>query len=438
MDWWLIILVIFSSLILLMASGMPVAFAFLLISLSTAGIMWGGFSGLRQVILSMEASITTFILLPIPLFVLMGEILFHSGMGIRAIDVLDKWMGQMPGRLGLLAVVSGTLFASLTGTSMGSVAMLGSVLVPEMERRGYKKSMSLGPILGSGGLAILIPPTSLGVLVASLGQFSVGRLLMAIIFPALVMATLFAFYVILRCRLQPSLAPSYAKEPAPISEKIALTVRYVLPLALVIFLVTGFIFFGIATPSEAAATGAFGSLALAIAYNGLKWEMLKKSIIGTVKIAVFVMFIITGSTVFSQLLAFSGAVSGLMRAVLDIPIAPIFLIIAMQIVVLLLGCLMDQLAIIMITIPIFMPLINALGFDPVWFGTMYLLNMEIATVSPPFGMSLFVMKGVASPDTSMKDIYQASAPFIALEIITMILILVYPPIALWLPNHMLH
>lgn len=427
---------IFGCLILLMASGMPVAFAFLLISISTAGIMWGGFSGLRQVILSMEGSITTFILLPIPLFVLMGELLFHSGMGLRAIDVLDKWMGRMPGRLGLLSVASGTLFASLTGTSMGSVAMLGSVLVPEMERRGYKKPMSLGPILGSGGLAIMIPPTSLGVVVASIGQFSVGRLLMAIIMPALVMAAFFAIYVILRCWLQPYLAPSYPTEPISISEKMVLTARYVLPLALVVFLVTGVIFLGIATPSEAAATGAFGSLALAIAYNGLNWEMLNKSIMGTVQISVFIMFIIAGSTIFSQILAFSGAVAGLMRAVLGIHIAPIYLVVAMQIVVFLLGCLMDQLAIIMITMPIFMPLINTLGFDPVWFGTMYLLNMEIATVSPPFGMSLFVMKGVASPDTSMRDVYTASLPFIALELMTMGLILIYPPLALWLPGLM--
>lgn len=431
MDWWLILLIIFGSLIILMLSGMPVAFSFLLINLVGVVILWGGSKGLQQLILSMGGSVATFTLLPVALFILIGEVFFQSGMALRAIDVLDKWMGRMPGRLGLLAVAAGTLFGTLSGMSMASVAMLGSVLVPEMERQGYKKPMSLGPILGSGGLAIMIPPSSLAIILGTLGQFSVGKLLISISFPGLVMATFYSLYIIIRCKLQPHLAPTYEVTPTPLREKITLTVKHVLPLSLVIFLVTGVIFLGIATPSEAAATGAFGAIVLACLYRGLKWERLKEIIYNTIEIAVFILLIITGSTAFSQILAFSGAIGGLTKMVVSLSVPPILLLIAMQSVVLVLGCLMDQVAIMMITIPIFMPVVNILGFNPVWFGVMYLLNLEIATSSPPFGMSLFVMKGVAPYNTTMTDIYLAALPFICLDLLVMALMIIFPAIVIW-------
>jgi tripartite ATP-independent transporter DctM subunit len=432
MDWWLTLIIIFGSLIIVMLSGLPVAFSFLLINLVGVVIFWGGTSGLEQLILSMGGSISTFTLLPVGLFILMGEVFFQSGMGLRAIDVLDKWMGRMPGRLGLLAVASGTLFGTLSGMSMASVAMLGSVLVPEMEEHGYKKPMSLGPILGSGGLAIMIPPSSLAIILATLGQFSVAQLLIAIIVPGLLMATFYSLYIIVRCTLQPDLAPSYKTTPTPLKEKIALTFKHVLPLALIVFLVTGVIYVGVATPTEAAATGAFGAIVLAFIYRDLNREKLKATIFNTVEITVFILMIITGSAAFSQILVFSGAIGGFTKWVVGLPVPPILLLIAMQLVVLFLGCFMDQVAIMMITLPIFMPVINLLGINPVWFGVLYLLNLEIATISPPFGMSLFVMKGVAPADTKMMEIYTAALPFIGMDILVMTLMITFPGIVLWL------
>jgi len=404
-DWWLILLIIFGSLVVLMLSGMPVAFSFILVNLVGVLFLWGGGAGLQQLILSMGGSIATFTLLPVALFILMGEVFFHSGMALRAIDVLDKWLGRMPGRLGLLAVASGTLFGTLSGMSMASVAMLGSVLVPDMEKRGYRKPMSLGPILGSGGLAIMIPPSGLAIILATLGHFSVGKLLIAITFPGLLMAAFYSLYIIIRCILQPHVAPAYEVTPTPLKEKIILTVKHVLPLAVVVFLVTGVIFVGIATPSEAAATGTFGAIVLAFLYKGIDKKKLTETAFKTIEITVFIMLIITGSSAFSQILAFSGAISGLTQWVIGLAIPPILLLITMQSLVLVLGCLMDQVAIMMITLPIFMPVVTALGFHPVWFGVLYLLNMEIASTSPPFGMSLFVMKGVAPENTTMGDIY---------------------------------
>ncbi len=436
MSWEYFLLIIFGSLILLMASAMPVAFSFMLISIIGMYSFFGGSTGLEQLIISITTTLTTFVLLPVPLFIFMGELMFHSGMAPLLVETLDKWLGRIPGRLGLLAVSAGTLFATLTGTSMASTAMLGSILVPEMEKRGYKKPMSLGPILGSGGLAIMIPPSSLAVLVGAIGEISVGRILVAIIIPGLLMAAFYASYIIIRCWIQPHLAPSYEVKHIPFSEKISATLRYILPLGLIVFLVVGVIFLGVATPSEAAATGTIGTAVLALINGRLNWDVIKKATTSTLEVTGMVLIIIAGATAFSQILAYSGATQGLCKFATELPVKPIVVIIFMQIVILFLGCLMDVVAIMMITLPIFVPIVNNLGFDPVWFATMFLLNIEIAGTSPPFGMGLMVMKGVAPPGTTMGEIYRAALPFIYCDLVVMALMLIFPKVALWLPGLM--
>lgn len=436
MEWWLILLIIFSALVILFILGVPVAFAFLFVNVIAVYVFWGGGAGLSQMILSIYESVTIFALLPVPLFVLMGEVMFRSGIAPRMMDVLDKWLGRLPGRLSLLAVGGGTLFAALSGSAMAGAAMLGSVLVPEMEKRGYKKPMSLGPILGSGGLAIMIPPSALGVLLAALGRFSVGRFLIAIIIPGLIMAVLYGTYVIGRCWLQPQLAPSYPVPPTSLLEKIRATLQYVLPLSSIVFLVVGLIFLGIATPTEAAALGALGCLALALIYRGLNWEILKISITGTLQVTIMMLMILTGSTAFAQILAYTGASQGLVEFALSIPLPPICVLIAMQIVLLIMGTFMEPLTIMMVTLPIFMPIVEKLAFNPLWFGAIMLLNMEMATTSPPFGLVLFVMKGVAPPGTTMGDIYKAGLPFLGCDAVAMALMMAFPGLVLWLPGLM--
>jgi tripartite ATP-independent transporter DctM subunit len=235
MEWWLIFLLIMISLLFLFAINVPVAFSFLIVNMAAAFFLWGGQKGLDQIILSIYGSVINFTMLPIPLFVLMGEVMFRSGVAPKMIETIDKWLGSIPGRLSLMAVLSGTLFSTLSGSSMASTAMLGSVLVPEMEKRGYKKPMSIGPILGSGGLAIMIPPSALGVILASLARFSVGDLLIAIIIPGFIMAGLYMAYVIIRSFLQPHLAPAYVVAQIPLSEKIWDSIRYILPLGSIVF-----------------------------------------------------------------------------------------------------------------------------------------------------------------------------------------------------------
>jgi tripartite ATP-independent transporter DctM subunit len=314
--------------------------------------------------------------------------------------------------------------------------MLGSVLVPEMEQQGYKKPMSLGPILGSGGLAMMIPPSALAVLCGAIAEISISKILIGIILPGLLMAAAYASYIIIRCWFQPHIAPPYEVAPRPFSEKLLITAKYVLPQGIIIFLVVGVIFLGIATPSEAAATGAFGTIAVAFFYGRMSWGVLKKSVIGTLGVTGMLFLIMAGATAFSQVLAYSGASSGLSEFATELSVAPIVIIMAMQVVVLFLGCFLEPVSIMMITLPIFVPVAVSMGFNPVWFAVMFLINIEMATTSPPFGLTLFVMKGVAPPDTTMGDIYRAALPFLYCDLVVIALILLFPTLALWLPGLM--
>ncbi|MFC2013660.1 TRAP transporter large permease subunit [Chloroflexota bacterium] len=432
MEWPLLLILLVGGFIVLMLSGLPVAFGFMIINFIGAYFFMGGVKGLEVLIHSVFGSVAMFSLVPVPLFVLMGEVMFQSGMAPRMIDALDKWLGRLPGRLALEAVAGGVIFATLSGSSIAGVAMLGTTIMPDMERRGYKKPMTIGPILGCGGLAMMIPPSLLGVLLGSIGGISIAKILIAIIIPGLLLALLYSAYIIIRCRLQPSIAPVYETGYIPLSKKLIDFAKYILPLGFIILLVTGIIFLGWATPTEASATGALGCFILAAAYRKLDWAMAKRALSSTTRITGMMFMIIGGALAFSQLLAFTGASRGLLELAVGLAVSPIVVIIFMMVLVLVLGTFMDVVAIMMITLPIFMPIILALGYDPVWFAVLLLINIEVGFISPPFGISLFVMKGVATKGTTMTDIYKSAVPFIALLLLALILVIVFPALALWL------
>ena len=435
MDWWITLLAIIGVLVIILLTGIPVAFAFLLFNF--LGILYFmGPNGFHQLILSLFSSITHFTIAPVPLFILMGAVIFHSGIAVRVIDIVDKWMGRLPGRLSLLAIVSGTIFSNLTGSTIANTAMLGTLLVPEMERRGYGKPMTLGPIMGVGGLAMIIPPSALAVIFGSLAKISIGRLLIAGIFPGLLIATLYSSYIVIRCWLQPSIAPSYEVAPTPWSDKIISTVKYVLPLGLIVFAVLGTMFVGIATPTEAAALGTLASFVLAAIYGKLNLKMLNNSILTCAEVTVMAFMIIACAVGFSQILAFTGVSRELVQVVTGMDVAPILILVGMQLVVLFLGTFMEQVSMMMITLPIFMPVVHALGFNEIWFGLMMLINLEIGLLTPPFGMLLFVMKGVSPKGTTMGDVYLAAFPFVVCNIIAIAIILFFPAIAIFLPGLM--
>ena len=436
MDWQLILplIIIVGGLITLMLAGLPVALCFLLVSAGGAIVYWGYDSGLTLFMHNIRESVSSFIFLPLIMFILLGNVMFESGMGIRMLDVLNKWLGRLPGRLGVLAVAFCTLFATMSGSQLAAASMLGQVLTPQMEERGYKKPISIGAVMGSGGLAMIIPPSNQAILLAAIAGISVAKLLIAGILPGLVLASLYASYIILRCWIQPSISPSYEVTRTPLSEKLIATVRYVLPLGLFIFSVLGLIFIGWATPTESAVLGAIASLILAAGYRRFNWKMLKTSVMRTIRTAASVLIIISAARTFTQILAFSGVSGGIGELAAGLALPPIMLILAMMLTLIMLGTFMTPIAMIMITMPIFIPIVLSLGFNEVWFGLIVLITMEMSMTTPPVGLMLFVMKGVAPPDTTMADIYKAGIPFLVCDFILILLVLLFPIIALWLPG----
>jgi len=436
MEWWAILLSLIGGLIFFLALGLPIAFAFLLINFIGAYIFMGGLDGLSLSVQQIFTSLVSFSLAPIPLFVFMGELMLHSGMAKRTLDVFDKLIGKLPGRLSLIVITGGALFSTLSGSTIANTAMLGEIMVPEMKERGYKNPMILGPIVGVGGLAMLIPPSALAVVYASLAQISVGKVLIAGAIPGFMLAVLYSLYVVGRSHISPSLAPAYDVAHHTLSEKVSDFAKYVLPLGFIFFLVLGVIFLGIATPTEAASTGALGSIILACCYKKFNVTVLQKSIKGTLKVSVMAFMIISASMTYSSILAFTGSTMGLVNLITGLEMSRIFVIIGMMVILMILGTFMEQVSMMMITIPIFMPVIQGLGFDPIWFAILMLLNLEMALSTPPFGMLLFVMKGSAPPDTSLGEICKAALPFLGCDLIVMVLIIAFPSIPLYLPSLM--
>lgn len=433
MEWQLILLIIFASLAIVLLSGMPVGFGIMLITFIATSILWGGESGLRLYVMNMRSALSNFMLLPIPMFILLGEIVFQSGLGTGMLDVVDKWLGRLPGRLGLVAIGWGTLLAAISGVNMATAAMLGKVLLPDMESRGYRRGFSLGCIMGGGGLAMIIPPSGLAVLLGALGEIPIGKLLISGILPGLVMAALMCLYIVGLSWFRPSVAPSYAVASVSFSEKVRAAV-HLIPLGVIIFLVLGLMFLGIGTPTEAAAAGATGAFFLAAVKGRLTWDLVKRVTMGTVQVTVMICMLIAAASTFSQILAYTGISENLSKLAISLPLSPMLILIFMQFVLLFLGCFLDPLSIMMITIPVYMPIIRGLGFDPVWYGLIYLINLDVSFMTPPFGMTLFIMKGVAPAGTSMMQIYRAAVPFILIDLIAIGTIMVFPQIALVLPD----
>jgi tripartite ATP-independent transporter DctM subunit len=436
MEWWLIISLLFGGMVFLLLTNLPIAFAFLVVNMVAAYFFLGGIPGLVAVVTGVFSSITTFTLLPVPFFILMGELIFHSGLGLNAVNVLDKWLGNLRGRLSILAIIMGVIIGALSGSTIATCALLGTILLPQMLEKGYSKNMSLGPLMGVGTVDALIPPNALTVVLASLANIDVGQLLMAGIPAGLIMSALYFVYVVLWLRIKPEEAPMYVVPKIPLKVKLQVTLRDLIPLGFIIFMVLGFIFLGVATPTEAAATGTLGSFILALIYRCLNWEVIKKSVMSTVKVTTMIFMIVIVSTTYGQILAFTGAAAGMTEFIIKLSIPPIVILIGMLIVVLIMGCFMETVAIMMITIPIYMPVVNAFHFNPIWFGVMMLIALETGLITPPFGVTLFVMKGVAPPEITMSDIWKAVTPYVIVDIVCIVLVLVMPVLATVIPSLM--
>src|SRR5678815_4156012 len=423
MAWYWVATLLFGTALGLMMLGVPVAIGFFVTNILAAWMFMGGGPGIQQVINNGFGAMTNFALVPIPMFLLMGELFYHTGLAGRCFNAADKLLGNVRGRLAYVTLIGGTAYAGPAGSSMGACALLGRLMAPEMIRRGYSKYLSIGPIMGIGGLAVIIPPSALTVLLATLGQTDVGALLIAGIVPGFILATMYGVLIWGWTVVDPKAAPAYVPETVSRREKIRLIFVDVIPMIAIIVFSVVIMLVGWCTPTEAAALGALSVIVLAMAYGDMTWKAFVKSLDGSLRVTVMAFLVIFGSATFAQVLAFTGASSGLVKWATSFQVTPLQMVFIMIGVIIFLGSFMDPLSKMLLTAPIFFPLAKSLGFDLTWFGLIMLLALEVGYTTPPFGLLLFVMKGVAPPGTSMKDIYLAGMPFIACVMLLILIIM---------------
>ena len=433
MIWWHSLVLLFGVLTALLLVGLPAGFAFLAINLVGAVVFMGGEAGLMQVVRNSVASVTNFSLTPIPFFILMGEVLFHTGLAMRAIDSFDKAIRGVPARLSVVAIVAGTVFSAISGSTIATTAMLGSLLLPEMLKRGYHPRLAMGPIMAIGGVDMLIPPSALTVLLGSLGGISISGLLIAGLLPGVLMAAMFLGWIIFSAWRNPELAPPYESEPTTGWARWGPLLINVTPLVLIFVMVIVAMSAGWATPTESAALGALVTVIVCALYRSLTLAALGHALMGTAAITGVILFIIIGATTFSQILSFSGATNGLVSLVKGGDLSPWMVMAAMIAMLLVLGCFVDQVSMMLITLPFFMPLVQHFGWDPLWFGVIYLICMQLGLLTPPFGMLLFTMRGVAPKEIPTREIFAAVAPYVLMGVLMVALVLLFPGLATGLP-----
>jgi tripartite ATP-independent transporter DctM subunit len=436
MEWWTWLMIICIGLVILLATGIPVAFAFGILNSIILLILNNGDPGmLRLVAISCYDSVSSFVYITVPLFILMGEIIAQTGLASLAVGAIDNFIGRVPGRLGVLTVLTGTAFATASGSSMGSVATIGSTMLPEMFDSGYSRSLAIGCVVTSGALSVLIPPSAIMVIFGGIARMSVGQLLIAGIAPGLILAVSLLSFIMVYAKLHPEAAPPYKNKTISRSQRIASLINF-FPILVLVFSVLGSIFFGIATPTEAAALGAFASCVLGAAYGRLKAENLKSALLNTVRVGGMTLFIITAAQVFSQILAYTGAASGLTQFVVELAIPPTAIVVGLIVVVLIMGCLMDPVSIMLVSIPIFLPIVKSLNLNQLWFAILMMTTIELGYITPPFGLNLFVIKAICPVQVRTVEVYRGVIPFIAIEMVVLAVMTAFPILITWLPGLM--
>ncbi len=429
----LVTVILFGGLIFLLTIGVPVVFALGSISILVAFIQ-GGSNDLFIVATTTYKQITDFGLMSIPLFLLMGNFLLHSGISDRLFKALNLWLSGVRGGLAVVSVGVCVALAMCGGFGPG-ILMMGLIAVPAMLKNSYNKSLALGSVMAGGVLGTIIPPSIIMIIFAYISRVSIGRLFFGGAIPGFITAFMYILYITIRCYFQPQLAPKTTGDITR-QQRVSALKEIILP-AMLIFLVLGAIFFGIATPSEAAGVGASGSFLICIIYRKLTLKVLLDSCLETMKISGMALWILIAASLFGVVYTMAGAQSLVMEMVQSVQVNRWIILAAMQVILLIFGAFMDDYAIITICAPIFIPIARYLGFDPIWFSIIFILNMQVAYLTPPFGWALILMKGVAPPEISTQEIWRSIPPFVAIQLLMLILTMIFPQLALWLPNKMM-
>lgn len=427
----------FLPLVVLISLGFPVGFVLGGIGAITGLVFWGP-AIMPMMAFRYHGLQWSFVLIAVPLFILMGCVLERAGVADRLYRAFHVLMGSLRGGLALATVVVCVILAAATGIMGASVTMMVLLALPQMLKRGYNTELAAGTVMAAGSLGILIPPSVMLVIYGFWAEIPVGKLFMAAIFPGLVLAVLYMAYIVVRTGLQPELGPPLPEEErgTPLGQKLLLVLTSIIPPAVVILSVLGTILFGIATPTEAASIGILGSLIVAGINRRLSWSVVKEATYRTARIMGMISVVVGGSAVFVG--SFMGLGGGVVISdlMLGLGLGPWGLLGVMMLVIFVLGMFMDWVAIIMLIIPIFSPLLAPLGFDPLWFGILVCVNLQMAKLTPPFGYAIFYAKGVGIPGVTMGHLFRAVVPFILLQIIGLALVVIFPQLALWLPVKM--
>ena len=434
MVWWGTLSGGLAILLAAFMTGAPIFIAFLAINIAGVLIVLGQ-PGFGMVANSIFETTNIAALSAVPLFILMGELLFRSGSIDILFDSVDKLVGKVRGRQYVLCIVLSTIFGALSGAAMGVAAMMARTLYPGMIERKYDSRLSTGAILAGASLAPIIPPSVLVIIIGTLADVSIAGLLIAGIVPGLLLSGMFLTYIFARVRANPELAPYGESDVAPEVTRweMVVAVLRVMPFAVIIFCVMGFILLGIATPSESAATGVLGALLTAAYYRKLNWTMISESVTSAAFITSMILVIMASSKMFSQLLAFTGSTRELTTLIVTLNFEPYVMLFIMMLIPFILCMFIDQIALMLVVIPIYQPLLGTLGFDPIWFWLIMLLNVTVGGITPPFGYTMFAFKGSA-PHVPLKDIFNATWPFVGIFLVGMVVIAAFPPLATWLPG----
>jgi len=434
MDWSVTLILSIIVLLMLFATGMPIFIAFLLVNVFSVFIMMGS-TGFGLFANSFYNTVTSDSLLAIPLFILMGEILFRSDAVEILIDSVDKLVGNIKGRQYVLVTCLGAIFGALSGSAVAVSAMLGRSVMPIMLQRGYDTRLSAGAILGGASLAPIIPPSLLVVMIGSMVDTSIAKLLMAGVLPGVMIAGMMMLYSYIRIIKNSQLEPKRngtAEVTYTAKEKLR-AIAKTMPFMIVIFSVMGLILLGVATPNESAATGVVGALIAAAIFRKLNFKMVYESVMGTASVSAMIMIIIASSMLFGQLLSFTGATSGLVTVATNLELPTVATFIVLMFIPFILCMFIDLFAVMLVAIPIYDPLLSVYNFDPVWFWTLFLINMSLGALSPPFGYTIFALKG-AMPEVSMDDVYGGAWPMVILFILAMVIMYIFPAIITFFPT----
>jgi tripartite ATP-independent transporter DctM subunit len=425
----------FFSLLVFLLLGLPLSFVLGGVSVVFLYLTWGPES-FYMIAAQSWGAMEKFTLVAIPLFIFMAMILERSGTANDLYEMMYLWFGPVRGGLVIGTLVICAIFSAMCGISGAAVVSMGAIALPSMLKRGYDKHMAVGCINSGGGWGILIPPSVIMILYALITGESVGKLFAGGVMPGLMLLCLVSTYVFIRCYFQPHLGPALPpEERGDWPRKLKALKAVILPI-LIVFAVLGSIIWGITTPTEAAGVGVLGALVSAIVYRQMTWKLIKEACLRTYRLTGMIMWILFGAYCFSAAYHGMGATRLVEDLMQYIPGGPWGTIIFIQALLFLLAMVLDPAGIMMITVPIFLPIVKAHGFDPIWFGILFIINMEIGYMTPPFGFNLFYLKAIVPPGITMGDIYRSVIPFTIVESTGLALVMIFPQIATWLPNKM--